>query len=205
MHESSPESLRTDQRLTLEEQQAVLILATRLQQEYDEGATLADLILMGQEAGLSREAVEEAFRRVTTQPSESTQRIRMGRAFSRELVAVLLTNIWALVTWAGVLLLPISETLGMVGVASTFFIFPLMVGLLVRRPWVAGALAACVSLNLMIAFTVRLGFPQSAGAREDLLIFFLPILLALVVSGIHRLWTNRAQPGTATEPRSLPL
>lgn len=180
------------------------MLASRLQQEYDGGATLADLIVMGQEAGLSREAVEEAFRRVTTQPSESTQRMRMGRNLSHELMAVLLTNIWALLTWAGVLFLPISETLGMVAVASTFFFFfPLMVGLLVRRPWVAGALAACVSLNLMIAFTVRLGFPQSAGAREDLLIFFLPILLAVVVSGIHRLWTKRDQPGTATGPSSL--
>lgn len=185
MHDHDQEPLRTDVRLTMDEQRAVLMLANRLQQEYDEGATLADLILIGQEAGLSREAVEEAYRRIKSQPNERAEREQMGRSLSRELAAVHFSVVWALLIWAGVMFLPTREVYAQIGVGGTFFVFPIIIGILSRRVWVAAALVISVSLSMMIAFTVRFGLPQEAGARQDMVIFLVPVAFAVLVSGLN--------------------
>lgn len=178
-------------RLNLEDQQAVLMLATRLQQEREEGASLDDLIAIGQEAGLSREAVEEAYHRIASSPTEKVEREKMGRALGNEIAAVQLTTLWILATWAGVMVLPVNEIVGVLGVVSTFLLVPTFIGLLVRRPMVAASLGAAIALNMIIAFTVRFGVPTNAGARSDFLVFVVPVVLALAVSAGANLFSGR--------------
>lgn len=184
-------------RLSLEDQQAVLMLATRLQQEKDEGASLEDLIAIGAEAGLSRESVEEAYARVISHPNEKTEREKLGKTLGNEIAAVHLAILWMLATWAGVMVLPVNETIGMLGVVSTFLLIPSLIGLLVRRPLVAASLGTALALNMIIAFSVRFGIPTSAGARSDLLVFVIPVVLACAVSAGAKLLYNRHKSSAA--------
>lgn len=183
MRQHEKEPLRTDRLLTEEEQQAVLVLASRLQREYDEGATLADLIQVGQEAGISRQAVEEAYLRITSIPSEQSQREQMGRSLRGEVAAIQITLLWALATWLGILALPADSVFGSVIIIGSLALFPLITGLLVRRIWLSAGLAMSISMNLLIAFSLRFGPPQGAGARNDLLLFVFPVIISFLVAG----------------------
>ncbi len=157
----------------------MLMLATRLQQQHDEGASLSDLISIGEEAGLSREAIEEAYHRITTQPSEKSQRELMGRILGNELAAIYLTAIWALATWAAVMIFPRSPAVEWLTIWGSFLIMPSLVGALVRRPGMAACFGIAISLNFVTAMSVRFGPPQPGW---ELMLFFLPVLLSFSVS-----------------------
>ncbi len=116
MHENH--LFKTDERLSVGQQQAVLVLAARLRQDIEEGATLADLIQIAQEAGISREAVEDAYRTVVSQTSEPSLRRQLGRSLGNELAAVHLTIVWVVATWLGVTFLPMFEIFGQIGVGA---------------------------------------------------------------------------------------
>jgi uncharacterized protein with PQ loop repeat len=176
------ELTRTDEILNPEQQKAVLLLAARMQQKYDEGATLADLIAIGQEAGLSREAVEEAYHTVMSEPSESNLRERMGRRLGNEITSIFVTIAWSAAIWLGVLFLPYMEILGMLGVFATLIVFPVLMGSLNRKPFSAAALAMWVVMNLAVSISIRFGIPQETGGQENFLALMLPVVLAFLVS-----------------------
>lgn len=182
MERSEHELTPTDQHLDAEQQKAVLMLAARLQTEIDEGATLADMILSAQEVGISREAVERAYQIVVTQKSEPALRKELERKLTHEMGGIYLSLLWAAATWIGVLFLPILEIFGMIGVGGTFLVYPALIGILVRRPWIAAALTTGVMMNLLIAFSVKFGMPREAGAQANLVIFAVPIIMSAIVS-----------------------
>lgn len=173
---------RTDARLDVQQQHAVIMLASRIQQDYDDSATLADMIRIGAEAGLSREAVEEAYRQVVAQPTEKSLRRQFDKSVGDELSALHVTVVWVMATWLAVIFGRPNETVGSVVGFSTLILYPVLVGVLVRRPWFAAALAAGVVMNLVIAFTIRFGPPNQGNFREDQLLFLLPVVIAGVVS-----------------------
>lgn len=179
---------RTDERLTAQQQQAVLLLASRLQQERDESATLAEVIRIGEEAGLSREVIEEAYRQVMAQPSETALRKQVERSLGNELAAVHLTILWIVATWLGALFLPMLDIFGLIGVGGTVLVFPLLVGALVKRPWYATALAMGVVMNMLITLSVRFGVPTEMGAQQGFAMLVIPLALAYLSSlAFHRL------------------
>ncbi len=186
MHEH--ESPRTDVRLDAHQQQAVLMLAARLQQEHDESATLADVIRIGEEAGLSREVIEEAYRQVISQPSEKTLRRQLERSLGNELAAIHVSILWLVATWLGALFLPVLDIFGAIGILGTALVYPVLIGALVRRPWVAAALAMGVLMNMLITLSIRFGMPTEMGGQQSFAMLLIPVSLAVLASlAWHRL------------------
>lgn len=184
---SSEELTRTDVRLTTQQQQDVLLLASRLQEELDSSATLADIIRIGEEAGLSRDVIEEAHRQVVSQPTEKTLRQQMEKSLGNELAAIHLTILWIVATWLGATFLPVLDIFGAVGIIGTLLMYPLLIGALIKRPWFAASLTMGVLMNMLITLSVRFGMPTEVGAQQSFVMLVIPILLALVTSLVcHR-------------------
>ncbi|MCW5939318.1 MAG: hypothetical protein KF884_02690 [Fimbriimonadaceae bacterium] len=174
--------------MTAPQQQAVLLLAAQLQQERDESVTLAEVIRIGEEAGLNRDIIEEAYRQVMAQPSEKLSRKQLERSLGNELAAVHLTILWIVATWLGALFLPMLDIFGVIGVGGTVLVFPWLIGALVKRPWYATALAMGVSMNMLITLSVKFGVPTEMGAQQGFMLLVVPLVLAYVGSmAFHRL------------------
>jgi hypothetical protein len=184
MNEHQSQEFVREVRLDPQQQQAVLMLASRLQQEENDTATLEDLIKIGEEAGISRQSVETAFAQIIAQPSEKQMRREFEAAVRGEISALAVTLTWLSITWM-VIRFGSPERFGELVGFGSMFAMPVILGLLVRRIWLAGVLSLVVMLSLVTAILTQFGSPEG-GVANELPLFLVPVALAIATSLISR-------------------
>jgi hypothetical protein len=184
----------TEVRLTTEEQETVLAQAWKLQAEHSDKATLAELIQAGQEVGLSRQAIEEAYRAKFGPEAVLAAPVPAFHVSTPDPMVLRLGIVMAAATWLAVILAPQDfQSIHIVTVLANVLLFPLIVGWRIRNPLLACGISAAAVVNLAFIVSLRFGPPAPSDFLPLFGMMLTPSFIALAAWAV-RGWSDKPSP-----------